>query len=140
MPNWSKEGFQRILDAANRGRIKQQEKLKKLEKITHIENLDFEEISPLTLNKTQRNLTNSETNFTDNTSGSVGNEIEFKLTATNTTGSLMNDLALTDILPSSFEFISGSCNPSCSIINNSPKTGETRINWNLNSINPSSSL
>lgn len=31
MPNWSKEGFQRILDAANRGRIKQQEKLKKLQ-------------------------------------------------------------------------------------------------------------
>ena len=31
MPNWSEEGFQRILDAANRGRIKQQEKLKKLQ-------------------------------------------------------------------------------------------------------------
>ena len=31
MPNWTEEGFQRILDAANRGRIKQQEKLKKLQ-------------------------------------------------------------------------------------------------------------
>ena len=31
MPNWSEEGFQRILDAGNRGRIKQQEKLKKLQ-------------------------------------------------------------------------------------------------------------
>jgi predicted nucleic acid-binding Zn ribbon protein len=30
MPNWSEEGFQRILDAANRGRIRQQEKVKKL--------------------------------------------------------------------------------------------------------------
>jgi predicted nucleic acid-binding Zn ribbon protein len=29
MPNWSEEGFQRIIDAANRGRIKQQEKLKR---------------------------------------------------------------------------------------------------------------
>ena len=28
MPNWSEEGFQRILDAANRGRIKQKEKSK----------------------------------------------------------------------------------------------------------------
>ena len=30
-PNWSEEGFQRIIDAANRGRIKQQEKLKRLQ-------------------------------------------------------------------------------------------------------------
>jgi hypothetical protein len=31
MPNWSEEGFQRITDAASRGRIKQQENLKKLQ-------------------------------------------------------------------------------------------------------------
>jgi hypothetical protein len=31
MPNWSEEGFQRILDASSRGRITQKEKSKKLE-------------------------------------------------------------------------------------------------------------
>lgn len=31
MPNWSEEGFQRIIDAANIGRVKQKEKSKKLQ-------------------------------------------------------------------------------------------------------------